>query len=382
MNMVSFPPPEALPRIPKLPSPLKLPDGSILTDPSQWPAQRDYLKALLEHYMFGQWPGIDHEVSGEIRETVRIGDTIRKEFVRLSIPSGIAFDLELTYRADLRQMPVMVYNSGPDQRAKATAELLAEGYVLAAYNREQIIPDIAKPGGPPPNLPPRPDLPCGDIMGWGWGSTLVVNYLEQRGMADGPLIATGHSRGGKAAACAAIYDDRFDVAAPMGSGCGGMGSDRFIGTLAGDRQDSSLCETIGFITHVIPIWFSPLFGSFGKRDKPHDITEREQRLPFDSHTLRACMAPRAVFDSEGTEDNWANPFGTQLAWQAAQPVFDLLGVPERNGYHIRPGKHDFSREDWLALITFCNRIFGKNPPAAARPINNPMLEIDAAEFCE
>ena len=37
------------------------------------------------------------------------------------------------------------------------------------------------------------------------------------------IIATGHSRGGKVALCAAIYDERIALGAPNGSGCGGAG---------------------------------------------------------------------------------------------------------------------------------------------------------------
>lgn len=53
----------------------------------------------------------------------------------------------------------------------------------------------------------------------------------------GPLIVTGHSRDGKSALCAGIFDERFSVVAPAGSGCGDAGCARYTGTCDGSRQD-------------------------------------------------------------------------------------------------------------------------------------------------
>ena len=51
-----------------------------------------------------------------------------------------------------------------------------------------------------------------------------VDYLFTTDWADtDKIIATGHSRGGKVALCAAIYDERIALCAPNGSGCGGAG---------------------------------------------------------------------------------------------------------------------------------------------------------------
>ena len=57
------------------------------------------------------------------------------------------------------------------------------------------------------------------------------------------------------------------------------------------------------------------------------------------HFMRALVAPRVMLNTEGEDDRWANPLGAQAAWQAAQPVFDFLGVPKNNLYHTRPGGH-------------------------------------------
>ena len=138
------------------------------------------------------------------------------------------------------------------------------------------------------------------------------------------------------------------------SGCGGLGCARFSGTLALDKQDETKCETIGRMAHVFPTWMNEKYVSFGTKADPFPIGEEVNRFPLDAHMLRAACAPRAVFNSEGTHDFWANSFGTQLCRDAAQKVYEFLGVPDRNVFHIRPGGHDFNWSDWAALIDFCD----------------------------
>ena len=82
-------------------------------------------------------------------------------------------------------------------------------------------------------------------------------------------------------------------------------------------------------------------------------------------------APRAVFTSEGTEDPWANPFGTDLACVCAQPVFDFLGVPKNNGFHLREGRHSFCPDDWKALVDFCDVAFGRKEDFAEGTVSHP-----------
>ena len=216
-------------------------------------------------------------------------------------------------------------------------------------------------------------------MAWGWGHSLVADYLETCDWA-GEMICTGHSRGGKAALCAGVMDDRFAVVAPIGSGCGGAGSARYLGTLDGSRQDPDKCETIGRMAHAFPKWMGLRYAEFGTKEPPFPVGEETYRLPLDAHMLRAACAPRAVFSSEGTEDYWCNLFGTQLCWQAAQPVFDFLDAAERNGFNARPGRHDFSAQDWRALIDFCDIVFHRERSMPQAALNKPAIDINVSDY--
>ena len=77
--------------------------------------------------------------------------------------------------------------------------------------------------------------------------------------------------------------------------------------------------------------------------------------------MRAAVAPRAVRSLEGISDTWANPLGTQYMYLAAQPVFDLLGVPDFNMIHYRPGGHTTTKEDWEALLDAADHVFEGKP---------------------
>lgn len=96
--------------------------------------------------------------------------------------------------------------------------------------------------------------------------------------------------------------------------------------------------------------------------------------------LRAACAPRAVFNSEGFDDHWSNPFGAQLACEASDPVFAWLGVPERNGYHIRPGAHAFNEHDWAALADFCDRVLNRPRHVPHEDTTSRCFQIDLQAY--
>lgn len=47
---------------------------------------------------------------------------------------------------------------------------------------------------------------------------------------------------------------------------------------------------------------------------------RENELPFDTHFLKALVAPRILFVSEAAGDIWANPIGSWMTTEAAKEV--------------------------------------------------------------
>ncbi len=345
---------------PYLPDPFLKKDGSRVKTPSEWADQAAYIRELAAENMYGSWPGKPRSfscVTAERRD--EYFGKAKRDILTLTIDDRYPVSAEYIRPVKAGKHPVIVYNANRlSMRSPFEYEaVITAGYGILSFDREMIRPDpqMACYGGYEEEANQReyPSLPCGDIMAWAWGHSVMADWLETQ-PDTGPLICTGHSRGGKAALCAGIYDERFQVVAPIGSGCGGLGCARFSGTLALDRQNETKCETIGRMAHVFPSWMNEKYATFGSQSDPYPIGDEVNRLPLDAHMLRAACAPRAVFNSEGTEDFWANSFGTQLCRDAAQKVYDFLGVPDHNVFHIRPGIHSFNSEDWAALIDFCD----------------------------
>ena len=159
------------------------------------------------------------------------------------------------------------------------------------------------------------------------------------------ITVTGHSRGGKCALLAGAADERIALTVPNNSGCGGSGCYRL-------QADKS--EDIAVITKNFPFWFAPRF---------KDFIGRVERLPFDQHTVKALVAPRALLTTEALGDLWANPLGTQQSNAAAREVFDFLGATDKIGIYFRPGGHEHNADDWSVLLDFADQqLLGKKVP--------------------
>jgi hypothetical protein len=239
--------------------------------------------------------------------------------------------------------------------------LIDRGYATAVFHTSHVDPDRADgyaeglrgflAGGQP-----REAGDWGALSAWGWAASRVLDYALRHESIDPQRTAVvGHSRGGKTALWAAAEDTRFAIAYSNESGCGGAALSR-----------RRFGETIGRITQVFPHWFCPRLSEFAGR---------EDELPVDQHQLIALLAPRGAYVASAARDLWADPRGEYLAVVEAAPAFQLHGLEtitdrtmppldrpvhsEATGYHIRPGKHNLTRQDWEHFLDFADRKFGR-----------------------
>jgi hypothetical protein len=238
------------------------------------------------------------------------------------------------------------YKKAYDDEQVAIAEALKRGYVFCKFLRTDIAAD--EPGKRDQGVMGLyPDYDWGAIAAWAWGYRPVLFAVGALECADHTrAIATGHSRGGKAALCAGIYTEEIAIVAPNSSGTGGTGSMRYFEK---GQRPQTIAAHIGKFDH----WWCKRFLKFANKEK---------KLPFDAHFAKALIAPRGLVNPHATEDYWANPYGTQLTHQAAKIVYDWLGVPEKIGIHWRPGGHAQGIEDWRALLDFADAQFFKKKP--------------------
>jgi len=337
-------PADSFPVVEELPDPFLFQDGRRVRTLADWRQRREEMRGLVLRYQYGHVP----PAPGNVRMAEELGSELRYDgdvlHKTMRLTMGPENKLVTTLHLYVPQngtapYPAVVRIGLGDQSARA---LTRRGYVFACFEHRELDPDTEGYDVPGPAQMAYPEYDWASLAVWAWGASRVLDYLATRPDVNGEqVVITGHSRTGKAALLAGALDERFAVVVPNGSGCGGAGCYRIAGKRA---------ETLTAITHPKRwrSWFHKDFGRFG---------DQEARLPFDQHFMRTLVAPRPVLSTDGLDDRWANPLGTQAVWMAAQPVFDFLGAGRNNRCHFRPGGHDQLPEDFEVLLDVADHHF-------------------------
>ncbi len=309
-----------------------------------WQARREELKSMLLYYQYGSMPPRpDQVIPVESREQPHPSGLGKMQFLTLEIDgyNSLRFRVVCYLPKQPGQRPVIMREEGNIGHRKDVEMFLKKGYIFIEYARHDLDPDRDRVVGPAQAVYPNHDWATLSV--WAWCGMRLVDYLETRDDVDMSRLAiTGHSRGGKMALLTAALDERISLVVPHQSGSGGAGSYRIL---------------------------SPGAETLAHNDKPHWYHERlrwfwekEDRLPFDQHSLKALIAPRALLCTESLDDEFANPLGTLATSYAAQEAFDLYDVPERNAIHFRHGRHSTEKQDWQRILEFAEwQFFGRKP---------------------
>jgi hypothetical protein len=263
-----------------------------------------------------------------------------------------------------RHVPVILalqFGGGgtPSPDPPVADEILARGWAYATLGYQDIQPDTINTfdrgviGATPSSKSRGPDT-WGAISAWAWGASRAIDYLVgNAGLA--PVALHGHSRLGKTALWASALDPR--IAVVYASCPGEMGA-------ALSRRDFG--ETVDDMAQNFPYWFSDSFQQW---------VGRWNDMPVDAHMLIALSAPRPVFVTGGTQDQWADPKGEFLAEVAAGPVYRLLGAHDLGvtelppvdtpvvagdlGWYYHTGPHAATTDDWQAFLAFAKKYMTK-----------------------
>lgn len=360
-----------------LPDPLVMSNGDRVRNASMWVEQRrPELIRIYENEIYGRVPANAPKVTWQVSETnpaARDGAAVMKKVVgTVGPPTGPKINLNVYIPANaLTRVPIILlvnFGGGPQRGGGATtgeppvaADILAHGWGYATVGYQDIQPDRAnswKEGVigltfESGQTEPHPDE-WGAISAWAWGISRIIDYFETDTAIDGKQIAVhGFSRLGKTVLWAAAKDER--IAAVFSACAGEMGS-----ALA--RRDWG--ETVDDMAQNFGWQFA---GNLQK------YVGRWNDMPADAHMLIALSAPRPVFITGGTADQWADPKGEFLAEVAAGPVYRLLGKkgvgvtefpapdsPVMSGelaFNYHTGPHQVTATEWRLFVEFLGRYF-------------------------
>ncbi len=355
----NFPGVDELPIQEAMPDPFIMEDGSRVETLEDWKEQKKFIRAMLEHYLYGTVPPLPQniEVERHASESVFDGKGLRETFTLTIRRHGLSASCKLVVvrpKANKRYPTVIkndrvAFDETLDTDTQfAGEEAVKRGYLLCRFEREALATDARGIDRSAGVYPLYPEYSWRALAVWGWAHGVVLDALNQFNLVDmNKVVATGHSRGGKAALCAGIFDERVTITAPNSSGTGGTGSYRYFEE---GQRPQSIKSHIGKNER----WFSSNYFTFA---------EKEERMPFDSHFSRVLVAPRAFLNCHARQDYHANPYGTELTHHATEVVYEWLDAEDKIALHWRDGGHAQNVEDWTTLFDFSDlQFFGKPSP--------------------
>jgi hypothetical protein len=383
-----FPDVKDLPIQANLPDVMMMDDGTKVTTPVQWRARREEMKNILEFYELGHAPPPPGNVSGKIIQSKTLLDgAVKYRLVHLKFgpDEKLGFDIAIFTPTNAGPFPTIINPSffmtpgvnftnskssavatneiaattatnsaarprfnfnfnapvDPERAARGFTNQLNRGYAVVTYRYTQCGEDNSNYLNSS-FYPAYPGYDWGVVLGWAWGLSRVVDYLETQSFADtNKIIALGHSRLGKLAMVATAFDERISLGAPAGSSGAGTGAYRFCGPNRGGK------EGIEDMTRKFPYYWVPRLAEF---------TGQMEKLPFDAHWFVALTAPRPWISVEGTDDQNCVPNAVKRTVLAAKPVYEFLGVsPDRVGVNYEPHRHALTAGDWNAALDFADQ---------------------------
>jgi dienelactone hydrolase len=331
-----------------LPDPFAGPDGRRVATPAAWPERAHAWRTLVADVAYGGLPpvpdGVEVEALGESRVRGFPGAPWLAGYrVTAAVGSSMVGFVVRVLRPDAEApLPAVLYGDGGwwNLTDAVARRVVDQGVALVWFDRTELAADVAGPIGA--DSRPRgglygaiPSGTFGSIAAWAWGFHRAVDLVRRLpGIDAARLAVTGFSRGGKAALLAGATDERIALVHDHASGAGGGAAFRHVG--AGG-------ETLAALVGRFPTWFGPRLAAYAGR---------EEALPFDQHCLLAAIAPRPLLLTYADDDRWSNPEGmVQAAWAAGE-VYRFLGHGDALAFHVRPGGHAHTEQDWDHLLRF------------------------------
>ncbi len=325
------------------PDPLVMNDGTRVTTKEQWAGRRKEIKEMLRRHLIGRMPPPPGNIKATpLTSRVIFGGKCDYREVRLKFgpKRAVKMDVSLAIPKGRKgPFPVIIVLDWGDLRKPRGREKITvgRGYIFCTFRRDDCDKDDWKDDSDG-FAPHYPGYDWRTFAKWAWGVHRTVDYLQTLDFVDKDKIAVaGHSRNGSTSLVAAAFDERIALCVPNNS--------NGLRRLEGAETYTGNIETG---TRWQPHWLHPRLRFFAGR---------EDRLPFDSHFLKALIAPRKLLLNEAINDDCADSFSSQHDYLASRRVYEFLGAPEAIGIRFRPGIHNMTAKDWLGILDWCDRHF-------------------------
>lgn len=372
---------------------------------SAWQDEREALKARFEAVMYGPWPeGLaSRVVSRRVADAAFLDGRARLEelvievgkgagaqrfAVGLMVPAGVDGPVPLVIGQTFSPncyvfASLTLTEDGETPCTQTDAPWLVEyifgeyialvpfdaylerGIAYASFHASDMVPDSASRAPPVLAGLGGEDVPAptGTLMAWAYGYSAVIDALAGDSRFDPARIGVyGHSRHGKSALLAAIWDRRIGAVLSHQSGFGGAASSRSTTGEGLEQMLNGPRVLPGVQPGGYPHWFDPGLS---------DWLGRLDALPLDQHQLLALVAPTPVFLGNARRDVWSDPNSTFRVAQAASPVYRLYGESglsaagmddyrpgDALAYFLRPGGHATDARDVAAMLAFLDARWG------------------------
>ncbi|WP_291077363.1 hypothetical protein [Hyphomonas sp.] len=229
---------------------------------------------------------------------------------------------------------------------------LDSGIAYASFYGSDFVPDRrAQASAVMENLG-GPVAPTSTLMAWAYAYSAAMQALEARPQVNpDAMVLLGHSRFGKAALLAGVWDRRVDGVIAHQAGFAGASLSR-----------SQTGEGLKRMGTSYPHWLAP---------EAQDWFDRLDALPVDQHQLLGLLAPTPVLLGNGRRDVWSDPNSSYRAALEASRVYVAAGAsglppggmgqdfdPQAGiAWWLRPGGHSVVSEDIDTFIAFVTAQF-------------------------
>ncbi len=338
----------------KLPDPFIMEDGTKVDSKEKWQERRKEIYKTAVELQYGTLPPKPEVFKVETTRDDVYSGTSSYRITAGTKEKQVSFMMHVTRPSKkFEPFPAVITGDVGFMYAHMDTELYkaftSNGISFVTFDRTELANDIKGEGrrkGPLYDV--YPEYTFGAVGAWAWGYSRCVDALEILGIEDMNLIAfTGHSRGAKTAMLAGVCDERAAIVNPNSTCAGSCSCYRIHTKAIAEDERERRSETLEDMIEHFPFWFG---------EGMADYVNRAEELPFDSHYLKALVAPRVLLDTEAASDTWACPVGSYMTTQAAKEVYKFLGKEENIYWSFRKGFHRHKLADAEMLINIISHI--------------------------